>query len=240
MQGSILNMKLLLADDHTLFRDAVVQYIIRAEPAAEVLVAKDVHGAIELLEARNDIQLVLLDLRMPGMEGFSGLRKIREMRPGLSVALMSGYAEDEDIKQAVALGVRGYFPKTLSGQVMLSGIRRILEGDTFVAMDHNTSTYMPSYYDTQDKEANDSSGNSGNAAAQNYHLTPREYQVLQFLARGVSNKEIARALDLQIVTIKLHVRGICRKLNVQNRTQAALKAMETGLVSAEHATARPA
>lgn len=225
-------MKLLLADDHTLFRDAVVQYILRAEPAAEVLVAKDVHSAIEVLDSHPDVGLLLLDLRMPGMEGFSGLKKIRELYPDLSVALMSGYAEEEDIRQAVTLGVRGYFPKTLSGQVMLSGIRRILEGDNFVAMDHNTSSYMPSYYDSQDKAA----GEKAPVDTSSYRLTPREFEVLQFLARGVSNKEIARALDLQIVTIKLHVRGICRKLNVQNRTQAALKAIEMGMVQGEPAT----
>ncbi len=227
-------MKLLLADDHTLFRDAVAQYITRAEPSTEMLMAKDIHGAMEILETHGNVDLVLLDLRMPGMESFTGLKKIREMKPDLPVALLSGFAEDKDIKEAMALGVRGYFPKTLSGQLMLSGIRRILEGDSFVAMDHNTNSFMPSYYGESPEGRAAPSG----PAARNFRLTPRESEVLQYLARGVSNKEIARALDLQIVTVKLHVRGICRKMEVQNRTQAALKARESGLVTEENASVR--
>ncbi len=222
-------MKLLLADDHTLFRDAVAQYIARAEPATDVLVAKDIHGAMEIIETNRDIDIVLLDLKMPGMENFTGLKKIREHSPDLPVALMSGFAEDKDVKEAMTLGVRGYFPKTLSGQVMIAGVKRILEGDSFVAMDHNTNSFMPSYYGDapEGRQTTMKTGDAGN----NFKLTPREQEVLQYLARGISNKEIARALDLQIVTVKLHVRGICRKMGVQNRTQAALKAREAGLVT---------
>lgn len=223
-------MRLVLADDHTLFRDAVAQYILRAEPAAEILVARDVHGVMEVLDSHDGVHLILLDLRMPGMEGMGGLKKIRESHPKIPVALLSGFAEEKDVRQAMSLGARGYFPKTLSGQVLLSGIRRILDGDNFVAMDHNTNSYMPSYFSGE----NNDNGTGNAATSENrFKLTPRENQVLQFLSRGVSNKEIARALDLQIVTVKLHVRGICRKLDVQNRTQAALKAREMGLVVAD-------
>jgi DNA-binding NarL/FixJ family response regulator len=225
-----MEMRLVLADDHTLFRDAVAQYILRAEPAAEVLIARDVHSVMELIDCHTDIGLILLDLRMPGMDGMSGLKKIRDHHPEIPVAILSGAAEEEDIRNAMSLGARGYFPKTLSGQVLLSGIHKILDGDNFVAMDHNTSSYMPSYFAGE----KDNGQNTAVAASadKRFRLTPREHQVLQFLARGASNKEIARALDLQIVTVKLHVRGVCRKLEVQNRTQAALKARETGLVTA--------
>jgi two-component system nitrate/nitrite response regulator NarL len=229
------SMKILLADDHTLFRDAVALYILRAEPEAEVLVARDVHGAMEIIGEQNGIDLVMLDLRMPGMDGLLGLKKIRELKPEIPVALMSGFAEEEDIKQAMALGIRGYFPKTLSGQIMLSGMRRILDGEEFVAMDHNTNNYMPSHYGGDNNKDSAASAVVPAVSVGNYKLTPRETQVLQFLARGVSNKEIARALDLQIVTVKLHVRGVCRKLGAANRTQAALKAREMGIVPNDQA-----
>jgi DNA-binding NarL/FixJ family response regulator len=184
---------------------------------------------MELIDGHRDIGLILLDLRMPGMDGMSGLKKIREHYPDIPVAILSGAAEEEDVRNAMSLGARGYFPKTLSGQVLLSGIHRILDGDNFVAMDHNTNAYMPSYFEG---EKDDGAVQVIAApASSRFKLTPRETQVLQFLARGESNKEIARALDLQIVTVKLHVRGVCRKLEVQNRTQAALKAREMGLVT---------
>jgi DNA-binding NarL/FixJ family response regulator len=213
-------MKLLIADDHALFIDALSHYIRKAEPGAEIVTGRDAEEALQLVEKHKDIDLTLLDVRMPGMKDLEGLKKLKERKPGMPVALISGTVEDSDIRQAVLLGARGYFPKTLSGQVMMAGIHRILAGDDFVAMDEKTGKFMPSY------------NTGGGAAAEGgnpFRLTPREREVLQFVARGVSNKEIARALELQIVTVKLHVRGICRKMNVQNRTQAAIKAKEAGV-----------
>lgn len=210
-------MKIIIADDHALFREALAHYIERSEPEAKVLLTQDFHGVMEHLDHDQDANLVMLDLRMPGMNGLQGLQKLRTAYPSLSIVLLSGLAQDEDVKQAMEMGARGYFPKTLPGKVMLQGIYKIIQGEKFIPMDHNTNTVMPSYYP-------DGASAQSSISAEDVHLTPREKQVLGFLSRGVSNKEIAQALDLQVVTIKLHVRGICRKLGVKNRTQAALKA----------------
>ena len=229
-------MKLLIADDHTLFRDALVQYIRRANEEHEVKVTKDFHEAYDVLTNDSAYDLVVLDYRMPGMDGMQGFKQIREEYPDVKLALMSGVAEPQDVQEALDLGASAYFPKTMSGKALVQAIQKVLEGEVFVPIENNTGKVMPSYYSDQKStnfsygglsEAKDSLGTEGE-----FKLTPREKDVLKYLAKGESNKEIATALGLQVVTVKLHVRGICRKLNANNRTQAALKANELGLVSA--------
>ncbi|MGN7438151.1 MAG: response regulator [Alcanivorax sp.] len=210
-------MRLLIADDHTLFRDALVQYIERADPSSHVVLAKDFHEAMSLLEKDADMDLVILDLRMPGMDGLEGFRSIKARYPALRMALMSGVAESKDVDAALEIGAAGYFPKTLSGRALLQAIEKVVAGDIYVPKDGDG--YMPSFYA-------DNARNQAQISA----FTPRESEVLSYLVDGASNKEIARALDVQVVTVKLHVRGVCRKLNAKNRTQAALKAKEMGIV----------
>jgi len=216
-------MKLLIADDHALFRDALVQYIERSDPSSSVVLAKDFPEALKLLEADPNQDLILLDLRMPGMNGMEGFSVIKDTFPGARVALMSGVAEEEDIKSAIALGAVGYFPKTMSGRALLGAIEQVVAGDPYIPSGKNSS-YMPSYY--SDHRGSKKSDYSKKLIVD---FTPRESDVLSFLVDGASNKEIARALSLQVVTVKLHVRGICRKLDANNRTQAALKAKEMGV-----------
>ncbi|MCK5374800.1 MAG: response regulator transcription factor [Alphaproteobacteria bacterium] len=218
-------MKLLIADDHTLFRDALVQYIERSNPTSMVVLAKDFYEALDLLKQDPEQDLVILDLRMPGMDGMQGFLTLKDLFPALRVALMSGVAEDEDVKKALDIGAVGYFPKTMSGRALLAAIEQVVAGDKYIPAGEN-STYMPSYYaDSESKLDNKISISTGPKP----EFTPRESEVLSYLLDGASNKEIARALDLQVVTVKLHVRGICRKLSAKNRTQAALKAKEMGI-----------
>ena len=221
-------MKLLVADDHTLFRDALVQYIERAEPDAKITVAKDFPSVMEALTKDSEQDLILLDLKMPGMNGMEGFKQVHNKYPTVPLALMSGVAEQKDVKAAIDMGAVGYFPKTLTGKALLKAIQLVLTGEKFIPFETDSSAIMSSYYD-------DRKGPNGiNIFTQNandVNLTPREKEVLGYLGRGVSNKEIANALGLQLVTVKLHVRGVCRKLNAKNRTQAALKAKEMGLES---------
>ncbi len=228
-------MKLLIADDHTLFRDALVQYITRAIKGVQLHVTKDFYEAYAQIKKEQDFDLVILDLRMPGMNGIKGFKAIVSQYPDIKLALMSGLAEPQDVEAAVQAGAKGYFPKTLSGKALIAGILDVLSGKEYIPQDEENKRILPSYYvdnvvtktrygGLEDEqtifEARDESGS----------LTPREKDVLQYLAKGASNKEIAAELGLQLVTIKLHVRGICRKLNADNRTQAALKAVQQGLV----------
>ncbi len=219
-------MKLLIADDHTLFRDALVQYIERSDPNASVTLAKDFYQASDILEQNPYQDLVILDLRMPGMKGMEGFRVMKEKFPHLRVALMSGIAEESDVRAALDIGAVGYFPKTLSGKALLSAIQSVVMGNVFVP-EGAKSKFMLSYY--ADLPTKKDVEHIPNVADADYNLTKREKDVLSFLAEGASNKDIATELNLQIVTVKLHVRGLCRKLGVKNRTQAALMAKDMGV-----------
>ena len=228
-------MKLLIADDHTLFRDALVQYITRANADFEVTVTKDFNEAYDVLQNDSAYDLVILDLRMPGMNGMGGFDKLKAEFSSLKVALMSGVAETEDVKTAMDLGACAYFPKTLSGKALVEAIQSVLDGEQYIPVQKGTGKMMPSYY-ADEKRANFNYGGMSEAQEDieqddEFNLTPREKEVLKYLAKGDSNKEIAQALGLQVVTVKLHVRGICRKLEASNRTQAAIKATQLGLVA---------
>lgn len=213
-------MKLLIADDHTLFRDVLVKYIERAEPGAEITAVRNFPEALSAMEKGTGYDTVLLDLQMPGMNGMEGFKTMRRLHPDVPVALMSGVAETGDVREAMALGVAGYFPKTISGEALLKAIHQVLSGGLYVPPGRFPGELPPSYY------ANGDSRKKGTTAknADNFGLTRREKEVLNHLVRGVSNKEIANALGLQVVTVKLHVHSLCRKLGVKNRTQAALLA----------------
>ncbi len=227
-------MKLLIADDHTLFRDALVQYIERADPLSCVTLAKDFYQVIDILEQNPYQDLVVMDLKMPGMEVMNGFKTIRERFPSIPVALMSGVAETSDVQAALDLGAVGYFPKTMSGKALLKAIQQVVAGEKFIPEGKKTEKFIPSYYaDSVNKpdfsNVEPSSIATNKMQASSFKFTTREAEILSFLVEGASNKEIARALNLQIVTVKLHVRGVCRKLDVKNRTQAALKASEMGI-----------
>lgn len=220
-------MKILIADDHTLFRDALTLYINQIEPRYAITVARDIKEVVDILEADHAYDLVLLDYRMPGMNGFQGLKKIRQTWPDLRVALMSGIANEEEVKMSLELGAVGYFPKTMPGHAMVKGFQQITAGEKFIPLDHNTNRLMPSYEPTFQPAVDKAANQDGTGSV---HLTTREMDVLGHLLQGESNKVIASALGLQVVTVKLHVRSLCKKLGAQNRTQVALKAREMGIM----------
>jgi DNA-binding NarL/FixJ family response regulator len=206
-------MRILLADDHVLVRDALKSYIERLAEDATVFAASSFPEALAIAQREFGLDLVILDLRMPGMNGLEGLVRMREVMPRTPVVIMSGLARPQDIADAMAAGAAGFFPKTLNGTALVAAVRLVLAGERF----------MPSA---------DHAGNGGETQLEDEatsSLTVREREVLDLLTKGLSNKEIARRLELQEVTIKLHVRGICRKLGAKNRTQAALRAVAVGV-----------
>lgn len=218
-------MKILIADDHHMFRDAIVHFIERSEPQSDIILAKDINDVMSTMQSGAYPDLVLLDLWMPGMNGMQGLARMRELYPRTPVAIISGFAERQDVEKALELGAVGYFPKTLSGRELIDGMKQIMKGNKFVPRLQNTDDIMPSHFGLAGRRASDrdQNGNDHEPSAEILkQLTPREREVLSFLMKGMSNKEIARSLGLQEVTIKLHVRGICRKLKAKNRTQAVL------------------
>lgn len=204
-------MRLLIADDHELVRDALRSHFEREAPGTIVRGVGTVSEALKALDDGIAFDILLLDLRMPGMNGLNGLVRLRERYPSLKIALMSGEAKNEDVRLALAHGAVGFLPKTLPGTLLLQALQRMLAGEIFVPENMAETAAQ------------------ADANALNGTFTRREREVLDFLLKGQSNKEIARALELEEVTVKLHIRGLCRKLGAKNRTQASMRAVELGL-----------
>ena len=203
-------MRILLADDHDMVRETISAYL-QSEGGATVTSAVDLPGALGEIADNGPYDLVLLDYNMPGMNGLAGLGTALEANGGKGVAILSGSAPARTAKEALDAGAIGFIPKTMGAQSLLNAVRFMSAGEIYVPVELMRKEAEAPSHPLADK------------------LSPREIEVLEGLCRGLSNKEIARELELQEVTIKLHVRTLCRKLDAKNRTQAALTAKEAGL-----------
>ena len=206
----VVKMKILIADDHDLLGDTLVMFL-QGEGNIETVTASDFDAAMACVDTKGPFDLIMLDYNMPGMSGLNGLKKALEYNGGQRVALMSGIATKNVAEEALAIGAAGFVPKTLSAKSLVNAVR-------FMAMGEQ---YAPIDFMTQEEDS------APNPLAEK--LSRRELQVLEGLSQGKSNKEIARDLDLQEPTIKLHVKTLYRKIGAGNRTQAALIAKEEGL-----------
>ena len=202
-------MHVLIADDHELVRDTIRAYLEREE-GIKVSVASDLAGAAQLIHREGPYDLVLLDYTMPGMNGLEGLAKAKELNFGNPVAIISGTATRAIAESALAAGAAGFLPKTIAAKSLIHAVRFMAAGEK----------YAPIHFMTEREEE------KVNPLASK--LTSRELEVLRCLLEGKSNKEIAIGLDLQEVTIKLHVKTLCRKLGARNRTHAAMIAKDSG------------
>lgn len=207
-------MKIILADDHTLFRDGFVLLLKQLEADAEVITAGSLEEALEQARAHPDADLLLLDLQMPGMQGLVSVQAVMRDFPSLPVAILSASDSRQVMETLLAAGAAGFIPKSSSAQVMLSALKLILAG----------GVYLPAQL------LDPGQGAAGAAAAKGGRLTPRQLDVLRLLCEGKSNKLICRELDLGEGTVKAHIAAIFRALNVNNRTEAALEAKRLGLL----------
>lgn len=203
-------MKILLADDQELVRDAIAAFL-RQEDGFDVIVAADFATAVEAVRKVGSFDIVLLDYTMPGMNGLSGLTIMKRLQGGKPVAILSGTAPRSVAEQALAEGAAGFLPKTMSTRSLIAAVRFMAAGEVYAPISMMTE---------RDSQPSTIAGAL---------LTPRELDVLKRLCRGMANKEIARELDLQEVTVKLHIKTLYRKIDAKNRTHAAMIAKEAGL-----------
>ncbi|MFN4154806.1 MAG: response regulator [Paracoccaceae bacterium] len=199
---------MLLADDHDLFREAVAA-MLTADGGVVVVSVSRLEAALDCL-AQQAFDLVLLDYQMPGMNGMDGLRRVRQAAPLVPVAVMSGTTLRDLAEEALANGAVGFVPKTLGVKAMIAAVKRMASGEIFAPMSmlDGPPPLQPPLED----------------------LTRREREVLEGICDGKSNKEIARDLEVQEVTVKLHVKTLARKLGARNRTHAAMIARDGGLI----------
>ncbi len=213
-------MRMILADDHVLFLDALEAYLHLLQPEMEIDKATDFDRALGRVRSQPPADLVMLDLNMPGMNEFEGLARIMEAMPGVPIVLMSGQAEASQVREGLRLGAAGFIPKNLDGKAMLKALELVLSGETFVPM---LALEEGGPYLSVQRDLRQSPDNPLN------QLTPRQHTVLKLLARGMTNKGIARELELKEVTVAAHLGIIFRKLGVSRRTEAISRASQLGM-----------
>lgn len=198
-----MTKKIAIADDHSLVREVTALYIA-AQLNANVRQAGSIEELESLIEREGPFDLILLDLIMPGMQpGLAALDHIIELNHKLPVVLFSGNASPHLVGEALEKGASGYIEKSQSARSLLNAINFVLAGEVYLPITFRLHTGRAS--------APDDNG-----------LTPKELEVLRGLTNGLMNKEIAQQMGVSEVTVKMHVRSICAKLNVRNRTQAAM------------------
>jgi DNA-binding NarL/FixJ family response regulator len=202
--------RFVIADDHPLFRGALKEAVGQLFSATKIFEAGGFDELQGLLEREADMDLVLLDLSMPGVRGFSGLLYLRAQFPGVPVVVVSANEEPDVIRRCMEFGASGFLPKTLGVEVMRTAIHKVLDGGVWTPPDIDLQS-------TDDKETRD-------LVARLATLTPQQVRVLMMLSEGLLNKQIAFELTVSEATVKAHVSAILQKLGVESLTQAVIAA----------------
>lgn len=216
-------MKILMVDDHHMIRDGlrpVLEQLGEPGEAVTVLEAASLAAALELAAAHPDLDLALLDLRLPGVTGFDALASLQQLSPGLPIVVMSGDNDPVVVRQALEHGALGFIPKSSARQVIVNALRLVLSGGTYIpreAMQAPAAAASPA-------GAARAPGPAGALG-----LTPRQAEVLALLLAGKSNKLICRELHLAEGTVKNHVAAVFKALDVTTRVQAVIAAAKLGI-----------
>jgi len=216
-------IRLLVVDDHTLFRRGLTALLARD---ARFLVAGDAADAGEALRRAQELQpdLILLDNHLPGVNGVDALPSLRQAAPQARVLMLTVSEDEADLAAALRAGASGYLLKTIEGDALSDAILRAMRGESIVAPEM-TDKLVAAFRALPATPAEPGAVQDGPLAS----LSQREQEILREIARGSSNKEIARTLSIAETTVKIHVQHILRKLNLSSRVQAAVLATEHGL-----------
>ncbi|HHK73546.1 MAG TPA: response regulator transcription factor [Rhizobiales bacterium] len=200
----------IIVDDHPLFRDALRLSLSGMFEGLEIGEAVGLDDVVGKLNARPETDLVLLDLYMPGVQGFSGLMYLRAQFPDIPVVIVSANEEPQVMRRSLDFGASGYIPKSLGVDEIRMAVKQVLDGQIWTPPDLDLSIEQPS----EDSEI----------AARLATLTPQQVRVLMMLSQGLLNKQIAYELSVSEATVKAHVSAILQKLGVDSRTQAVIAA----------------
>ena len=210
-------LRVILIDDHTLFRTGLRELLERRGLDVVAAVGEGHEGCTLAESLKPDV--ILLDLRMPDMDGIAVLEKLKEQQPQTPVVMLTTSSEQRDLVKSLRLGARGYLHKDMEPEQLIESLREIMEGSTVVAP--AMSGVLAKVVKGEDP--------SESEATRFSDLTPREFEILCHLAEGQTNKVIGRELGITDGTVKLHVRSILKKLGVQSRVEAAVLAVQEGV-----------
>jgi DNA-binding NarL/FixJ family response regulator len=208
--NEVTNYRLVIADDHPLFRGALREAVAGLLDRVDIAEAGTFDEVAELLDHGGDVDLILLDLKMPGVRGFSGLMYMRAQYSSVPVIVVSANDDPAAIRRCMEFGASGFIPKTLGVEVMRSAIRRVLDGGLWTPPDVDLTA--------------GADAETGSLIARMATLTPQQVRVLMMLSEGLLNKQIAYRLGVSEATVKAHVSAILQKLGVESRTQAVIAA----------------
>lgn len=218
-----MTIRILIIDDHTLFRSGLRLLLKRQ---ADFDVVADAADGIEGLKRARELKpdVVLLDLNMPGLSGLEVLQILFQDQPESAVIILTVSEEGEELAEALRRGARGYLVKNIDAEALVSSIRRVVAGEPII--DPGMTAKLVAHF------RNETSAPHAPARAQSStrsSLTAREIQVARLLAKGASNKVVARELDVAESTVKIHVQNVLKKLNLNSRVQIAVYVIENGL-----------
>src|SRR3954466_15922045 len=201
---------LVIADDHPLFRDALRQAVASVLTSANIEDAGSFEELTALLEQNSEVDLILLDLTMPGINGFSGLIYLRAQYPAIPVVIVSASDDAETIRRSVDFGASGFIPKRFGVDTLRDAVLKVMDGDVWIPPDVDLSSAAdPEMTRLRDRLV---------------RLTPQQVRVVMMVAKGLLKKQIAYELGVSEATIKAHVSAILQKLGVESRTQAVIAA----------------
>ncbi|WP_425088253.1 response regulator [Stappia sp.] len=199
----------VIADDHPLFRGAMRQTLETVYPGAGISEVGSLEEAAADLDAHDEVDLLLLDLSMPGMRGFSGLMYLRAQYQGVPVVIVSATEDVSTIRRCMELGASGFIPKSLGIEVIRDAVASVMNGGTWTPPDIDLASESNEIADMVQRLSS---------------LTPQQVRVLMMLSEGLLNKQIAYELSVSEATVKAHVSAILQKLGVESRTQAVIAA----------------
>lgn len=219
-------MKILLADDHALIREGLERTLSTLEEDTQFIHAEDRESVLGQLQAYPDIDVILLDLFMPGVKGFDLLSEVCDRYSNIPVIIVSGTEDPRYMRKAIDNGASGFIPKSAPTAVMMKAIQLVRNGGVYIPAEmiqkHASTTRLQANVPSQ------TLSNEIKEAASK--LTTRQQEVLGLMGRGMSNKEIARELDVSDHTIKIHVAAVLRLFNATNRTEAVVMAQNAGVI----------
>ena len=212
-------MKVLIADDHALFRDGLSVHLEQIDPKAVIFQAGNFSQALKIAGDEKKLDLVIMDLDMPDMNWEEAIKDIKEKSSDARFVIMSASEDNRNIRKSLEYGVCGYIPKRSETKVITGALKLILDG----------GTYLPPTVIEAGSSAGAMSKN-GSSSANGKKLTNRQSQVLELVAQGLSNKQIAYEMGVSEATVKLHINALLRAVGATNRTQAVIIAQKMGLI----------